>query len=136
MCSRMLTSSSSAEANSLLPVYQFDFQSWMTPTRIPPGWIFWPISDHLREIRLRMAAKSKRRKDAGSARSQRLRARLSTRRGAALQPSGAREGLERGSPTLALGLLFLLAGRLGLRRGGPAALRLLVRLLLFRQGNL
>src|SRR5918992_1998114 len=43
MWSRILTSSISAAAKSLLPVYQFDFQSWMTPTRMPPGWIFWPI---------------------------------------------------------------------------------------------
>ena len=44
MCSRIFTSSSSAPANSLFDVYQFDFQSWMTPTRRPPGWTFWPIS--------------------------------------------------------------------------------------------
>src|ERR1700675_300225 len=43
MCWRMRTSSWRKSAKSLLPVYQFDFQSWMTPTRIPPGWIFWPI---------------------------------------------------------------------------------------------
>src|SRR6266540_2088745 len=44
MCSRILMSSSRASGNSFVPVYQFDFQSWMTPTRIPPGWTFWPIS--------------------------------------------------------------------------------------------
>ena len=37
MCSRILMSSSSAPANSFLPTIQFDFQSWMTPTRRPPG---------------------------------------------------------------------------------------------------
>jgi hypothetical protein len=26
-----------ADLDSLSVVYQFDFQSWMTPTRIPPG---------------------------------------------------------------------------------------------------
>ena len=36
-------SSSRYAGNSFVPVYQFDFQSWMTPTRRPPGWIFWPI---------------------------------------------------------------------------------------------
>src|ERR671925_109087 len=44
MCSRIFTSSSSASANSFVPVYQFDFQSWITPTRNPPGWTFCPIS--------------------------------------------------------------------------------------------
>src|SRR3954465_12233008 len=43
MCSRILMSSSRNAENSFVPVYQFDFQSWMTPTRRPPGWIFWPI---------------------------------------------------------------------------------------------
>ena len=37
MCSRILMSSSRYAANSFVPVYQLDFQSWMTPTRIPPG---------------------------------------------------------------------------------------------------
>jgi len=37
MCLRMLMSSSSAPENSFLPANQFDFQSWMTPTRSPPG---------------------------------------------------------------------------------------------------
>ena len=37
MCSRILMSSISAPANSFLPTIQFDFQSWMTPTRRPPG---------------------------------------------------------------------------------------------------
>ena len=40
MCSRILMSSASAFLNSFADVYQFDFQSWMTPTRRPPGWIF------------------------------------------------------------------------------------------------
>src|SRR3954465_3142530 len=40
MCSRILMSSSRNAGNSFVPVYQFDFQSWMTPTRRPPGWIF------------------------------------------------------------------------------------------------
>ena len=43
MCSRILMSSSRYAENSFVPVYQFDFQSWMTPTRRPPGWIFCPI---------------------------------------------------------------------------------------------
>src|SRR3989449_11302768 len=43
MCSRILMSSIRYAGNSLVPVYQFDFQSWMTPTRIPPGWTFCPI---------------------------------------------------------------------------------------------
>ena len=43
MCSRIFRSSSSAPANSFLPTIQFDFQSWMTPTRRPPGCTFWPI---------------------------------------------------------------------------------------------
>ena len=37
MCSRILMSSSSAPANSFELTIQFDFQSWMTPTRRPPG---------------------------------------------------------------------------------------------------
>ena len=40
MWSRILTSSMMYAGNSFEPVYQFDFQSWMTPTRRPPGWIF------------------------------------------------------------------------------------------------
>src|SRR5581483_11049437 len=44
MCSRMRTSSRMYEETSFFPAYQFDFQSWMTPTRRPPGWIFWPIT--------------------------------------------------------------------------------------------
>ena len=44
MCSRILMSSIRYAGNSFLPVYQLDFQSWMTPTRIPPGWTFWPIT--------------------------------------------------------------------------------------------
>src|SRR6476661_5679373 len=37
MCSRILMSSMSAPANSFLPTIQFDFQSWWTPPRRPPG---------------------------------------------------------------------------------------------------
>jgi hypothetical protein len=37
MCSRIFTSSTRYFGKSFFPVHQFDFQSWMTPTRIPPG---------------------------------------------------------------------------------------------------
>jgi hypothetical protein len=30
-------SSLNAAGKSFVPAYQFDFQSWMTPTRRPPG---------------------------------------------------------------------------------------------------
>ena len=29
--------------NSFADVYRFDFRSWITPTRRPPGWMFSPI---------------------------------------------------------------------------------------------
>src|SRR5712692_5145479 len=71
----------------------------MTPTRIPPGWTFWPISGHLSSESCSPAAKRPARKDAGSARSQWLRARLRTRRDGALQRPGECEA-DRWGPTL------------------------------------
>src|SRR5581483_10861829 len=47
MCSRIFTSSSRYAGNSFLPVYQFDFQRWMIPTRRPPGCIFCPTNSAL-----------------------------------------------------------------------------------------
>jgi len=35
--------SSSRYAENSFSENQFDFQSWMIPTRRPPGWIFCPI---------------------------------------------------------------------------------------------
>src|SRR6266498_3766401 len=52
MCRRILTSSRRYAGNSFLPVYQLDFQSWITPTLMPPGWIFWPIAIRLPHCRL------------------------------------------------------------------------------------
>ena len=43
MWSRIWTSSRMYFGNSFFPTYQLDFQSWMTPTRRPPGCTFWPI---------------------------------------------------------------------------------------------
>src|SRR5438105_12698849 len=54
------------------------------------------ISGHLPTESWSLAAKTKRRKDAGSVRSQRLRARLRTRRGAGLQRARGREAGGRG----------------------------------------
>src|SRR5688572_24109719 len=125
MCSRILMSSRMYEAKSFVPVYQLDFQSWMTPTRRPPGWIFWPTSAHLRCRSYAGTAKTKPRKDAGSARSWKLRARLRTPRGAGLQPPSACEMRRRGVPSnsrllrlvlCAAPRLRLLLGRRDLRR--------------------
>src|SRR3954462_4051311 len=55
------------------------------------------ITDHLGRRSRSPAAKTKRRKDAGSVRSRRLRARLRTPRGAGLQPPGECEMRARGS---------------------------------------
>ncbi len=43
MWSRIWMSSRMYFGNSFFPTYQLDFQSWMTPTRRPPGCTFWPI---------------------------------------------------------------------------------------------
>src|SRR6266511_1725073 len=57
---------------------------------------FSAISGHLPGRSRSPAVKTERRKDAGSARSRRLRARLRTPRGEGLQPSGGRELRGRG----------------------------------------
>src|SRR5436305_3142988 len=114
MCARILMSSIRYPGNSFLPVYQFDFQSWITPTRIPPGWIFWPISGHLSSESCAPGVKRPARKDAGSVRSRRLRARLRTQRAGALQRPGVCEAGGRGPPSTR-STRFLLARR-GCRR--------------------
>ncbi len=40
MWSRILMSSIRYCGYCFLSVYQFDFQSWITPTRMAPGWTF------------------------------------------------------------------------------------------------
>src|SRR5688572_26914484 len=73
------------------------------------------ISDHLSTRSCSPTAKRKPRKDAGSVRSRRLRARLRTPRGAALQPLGECEMGGRGSSLLhrPLGVLVGLLHGLG-----------------------
>src|SRR5712691_3282371 len=103
----------------------------MTPTRIPPGWTFWPISGHLSSESCSPAAKRPARKDAGSARSRRLRARLRTRRAGALQRPGECEAGGRG-PSLSTRFLarrWFLGSRCLCTRGLPCTRRAL-RLLL------
>src|SRR5712691_8464212 len=103
----------------------------MTPTRIPPGWTFWPITGHLSSESCSPAAKRPARKDAGSARSRRLRARLRTRRAGALQRPGECEAGGRG-PSLSTRFLarrWFLGSRCLCTRGRPCTRRAL-RLLL------
>src|SRR5436309_12007625 len=57
------------------------------------------LSNHLPSESCFLAAKTKRRKDAGSVRGRRLRARLRTRRGAGLQPARKCEAGGRGLPS-------------------------------------
>src|SRR5262245_58301526 len=81
----------------------------MTPTRRPPGCTFWPIRA-LRSCRSwSLAAKREPGKDAGSVRSQRLRARPRTPHGDALQRAGGREVREWRAASRG-DLLSLLAG--------------------------
>src|SRR5215208_755399 len=65
MWSRIRTSSSRYAGNSFVPVHQLDFQSWMTPMRIPPGCTFWPITGHLSSGSCAPAAKRPGGREAG-----------------------------------------------------------------------